>query len=261
MKLPWTKTKTVSEPNASSPTFDSFFLALITSLTDGVIVYNPNFQINFVNGPAEKIIGLAANECLNQTISPDLVKNPKFKIITQIIFPTLAPTITRVSENDWPEIIDIMFDEPQLKLRVTTIKINAAAGPVFVKIIRDQTREESILASKKEFLEVSAHQLRTPLTALSWAFETLGKELQSNPNLKNIVDEGLITSKKLLKTVNDLLNAARIEGGKFGYKFEPTDIIKTITDIVSQAKIVAAQSNIKLFFETAIGSLIIPIDV
>lgn len=261
MKLPWSKPVKNNTANSPAPATDNFFLTLVGNLADGVIVYDQNFTVNLLNPPAEKIIGIASSECVGKIIKPELVNDPKFKIITQIIFPTLAPVVAQISEGNAPETVDLSLENPELKLRIMTVKINSLSSSVFVKIIKDQTREENILTSKKEFLEVAAHQLRTPLSALSWAFETLNKELQSNPNLKTITDEGLTTTKKLLKTVNDLLNAARIEGGKFGYKIEPSDIIQLVKNVVEQAKIIASQSGTKLFFETGISSLVIPIDV
>lgn len=225
------------------------FQALIDTLEDGVILYTPDFRITFINRAAERILRIKKESAVGQTINPGLKSNPAFSAITQVVFPSLAPMVAQISDAGWPQITDMTLESPELKLRATLSQVTDSAGrrTGFIKIIRDKTREEEILDSKREFLDVAAHQLRTPINAMSWAFETLEKEIQ-DPNLKSTAEEGKNLGARSLKIIDDLLNAARIEGGKFGYKFKEINLTGLVRQVMEQAKRIAEESGLKLTF-------------
>lgn len=237
------------------------FQALIDTLPDGVLIYGENFTILFVNRELEKIAGVSREKIINQKITPTSGENPALRVLSQILYPSLAPSASQISDSEWPQITEIRLDAPELILRTTSNKIafGAENRTQFIKIVEDKTRAEKIMQSKSEFLNTAAHQLRTPVTAMSWAFDALAKEIQ-DANLKPIIEEGSRTAARALKTVNDLLNAARIEEGKFGYTFQETDIVKLIEDTVTQAKVVARETGINLAFQAPIEPILTRVD-
>src|SRR3989344_88870 len=223
---------------------------LIETLGDGVILYTPEFRILFLNSAAEKILGLKKEEVVGRVVSPDPNADSKLSHLTQIMFPSLAPVVAQVSDSGWPQVMEITLEKPRLRLRTSLNRLTDATGnsQIFIKIFRDSTREEEMVESKREFLDVAAHQLRTPLTAIGWAFESLVRELGDKPNLKTIAEDGGGLATRALKIVNDLLDAARIEGGKFGYRFQNMELVSFIRNIVSQATPIAKEAGISLSF-------------
>lgn len=220
--------------------------ALMNDAHDGIIIYDKQFKITKMNEAAETILGVKREEVIDKTITPAQVKDPKLKILTQIIFPTLAPVVNQISEG-WPQITSIEFDNPPLKIQITMNQIKNDMGDAiaFFKVIHDETREKSILESKSEFITVAAHQLRTPLTAINWAFEHLSKS-DTSENLKPVIEEGYNLSQRTLKIVNDLLDASRIEGGKFGFALQSMNVIDVIKEVVEQLQPVAKEYGIQV---------------
>lgn len=237
--------------------------SIIFNLWDGVVAYDPNFNIVIFNRAAEQIFNLKAKEIIGQHFSPERVKEAQFKTLSEVIFPSLAPTVLRQSEPGvYPQILDVSMDEPKLELRIATDKIIDSSGNLlgFVKLVHDRTREVALLRSKTEFIAVASHQLRTPLTGIHWALESLAKE-NLGESQKELVDNSLTTAVKLIKTVNDLLDISKIEEGRFGYDFKEVDIIGFIEEIIDGAKILAQQSKVKIDFrKPADTSLILTID-
>lgn len=240
--------------------------AIMENIRDGVLVYDPNFKILSLNRSAEKILGLEAREVLGRTMEPGLVKDPHFRAITEIIFPSLASSMTTISDADWPKIIDITLDEPKMELRTVLNRISNDKGEVvgFLKIVTDLTRERAIIESKSEFIAVAAHQLRTPLTALNWSFESLNKILaEKNPDTRgaaDIVKQGWQLTERSLRIVNDLLNAARIEGGRSGFNFEQVEFSDFLRTIVKQAEPIAKELGIKTELNPGTPGLVVKID-
>lgn len=225
---------------------------LVNNINDGVIIYDKDFKIVTWNRAAEEIFKLKKENIIGKIISPDKISDPVFNIITQIIFSSLAPSvIKRTPPGEYPQIMDISFLEQALTLSVATDRVldtnNNQIG--FLKVIQNKTREEALLRSKSEFITVAAHQLRTPLTAVHWIFETLIKNNDFSPTDQELIDNGLSASSKLLKIINDLLDIAKIEAGQFGYAFTEIDMCAFIDELLQNANISAKKYNIFLYFD------------
>lgn len=224
---------------------------IIRFLEDGIVIYDPNFRVLTFNNAAEKIFGLSAEEVVEKQFDPGMAKTSRYRIFVQTLFPSLAPSITPISETDkWPQIIGLSFENPKLELRVTLHQIKNEEGGLvgFVKMIHDTTREKGLLQAKSDFIGVAAHQLRTPLTGLHWAVENILKLAENNPEIKSVAQEALVVAERSLKITNDLLDVSKIEEGKFGYSFKPTDLSQFIETTTKETKPLASQYGISVEF-------------
>lgn len=241
------KVKELSRLQAEKTRLDN----IAASMSDGVIIYGQDFRILFFNKGAENIFNLPAKEVEGQKISPESARNPKLEVMTKIIYQSLAPLVIRQSpEGLNPQIVDISFTEPHLELRVITDRIKDERGQQtgFLKIIQDRTRELDLLKSKNEFITVAAHQLRTPLSAVSWAYQSLKNEKLSDSQ-KELVSTGLAAANNLLKIVEDLLNISKIEEGRFGYQFQKIDLVAFLQSVLDQVAPIAKEYGIRVYME------------
>lgn len=223
---------------------------IIANLKDGLVAYDPNFKIILFNKAAEQIFDLSEKEMLGQIFDPNFVQKPRYRLLAQTMFPSLAPIVVRRSSTDvWPQIVDISFDN--LELRVLTNRITDASGGLlgFFKIISDRTREKELLRSKSEFITIAAHQLRTPLTGINWTLETLAVSPNLPVEQAQVVKDGLVASQRLLRVVNDLLDVAKIEEGRFGYEFDNVDLIEFISNTLASSAALAKEYGVKVYFE------------
>lgn len=226
--------------------------AIIASMEDALVVYDQNFTVRLVNPAAEHLFGITKDALMGQTFSPKNAEDPKLRRLTQIIFPTLAPTIVpRSKSGEYPQIVDISFTDPYMELRTSTSPIADSTGNIlgFMKIIRDRTREVSLAKTKTEFITVASHQLRTPITNLEWSVETLASEPSITGPMKEIA-QGALSSVKLLHTVvEDLLNISKIEEGRFGYKFEEVDLTGYLEQFLANVLPQARRIGISVYFD------------
>ncbi|HOK20889.1 MAG TPA: ATP-binding protein [Candidatus Paceibacterota bacterium] len=227
---------------------------IISHFTDAIVAYDPDFRITVFNAAAEDLFNLKASDILNQIITPEWAKNQKTKLLTQVLFPSLAPSMSwKTDPAVFPNVMELSFTNPALELTVTTIRVTDSKGKIlgFFKIIKDRTREEEILKTKSEFLTVAAHQMRTPLSGIKWSLETLLSE--GNENLtdtqRELLQKNLEATDKILRLANDLLDVANIESGRFGYEFVQSDLIDLIQKSISEYLYLADQHKIKIYFE------------
>ena len=137
--------------------------------------------------------------------------------------------------DSYPEKIKIKFFQPkEMVLEIVTTKVIDDKGHLygFLRIVHDLTKEEVLRKIQSDFITIVAHQLRTPMSGLAWILELLAtKDLGPlNPEQEQLLGDGQKAMQESLKTVEDLLNAAQIEEGRFGFQFIVADLEKIIEE-------------------------------
>lgn len=230
---------------------------VVGDLKDGVILYDQNFKILSVNPAAEQILGLKAEEIVGQAFTLKLKQGAgsRYRVLLTVLFPALAPALVERSEpGSYPQVVDISLDEPALELRAATSRITDDRGEAvgFLKVVRDRTRDLALLRSKSDFITIASHQLRAPLTAVSWALEGLSKENLAGTQ-KDLVKTGAQAAANLSKIVNDLLDVSKIEEGRFGYQFEEVGLVSFLDEILKEAEPIAREYQVKVYFDRPAG--------
>lgn len=227
--------------------------AIISSINDPAISYAQNFEIILVNGAMERLLGLTKKELIGKIITPELSNDARFGILAKLIFPSLAPVVLEKTVDTYPEKIKIKFFQPkELILEIVTTKVVDEKGKTygFLRIVHDFTKEEVLKKTQSDFITIVAHQLRTPMSGLAWILEMLAnKEMGSlNAEQEKLLSDGQKALQESLKTVEDLLNAAQIEEGRFGFQFIVADMEKIVEETFIKFEPIAQKNDIKLIF-------------
>lgn len=225
---------------------------IVLGLEDGIIVYDQNLVLSFFNSAAESIFKIKASEVLGRRLTPQDIESDKTRLLAQVMFPSLAPIVVpRSKPGEYPQVTDLSFDNPILELRVTTAPIADDRGKLlgFMKIVRDRTREITLLRAKTDFITIASHQLRTPISEINWGLESLSQDAGLSDNAKELAKNILSSSRKLMKLVEDLLNITRIEEGRFGYNFQSVDIVSFLDDVLAEIMPQVTRVGLKLYFD------------
>ena len=241
--------KPKEQEQSSSPDIQK----VLEAIGDAAFLYDSNFKILAWNSWAEKLFHIEEGEALGKIVEPGDASKPSWERLAQVVFPSLAPSIVpRSPEGVSPQVVDLSFTAPELELRVTTSQIvldPAKGSAVFLKVVRDRTREAAALREKNEFVTVASHQLRTPVTSIIWATEALLRSEAIKGEDKEFLENAHDSAKKLSTIVEDLLSISRIEEGRFGYNFAPLDIADFINRVLQAALPQARRLGIKMFFD------------
>lgn len=111
-----------------------------------------------------------------------------------------------------------------------------------------QDRQEEISKLKSEFIAVAAHQLRTPLSAMKWSHQMLlaGDMGELKKVQTDILEKAEVANESMISLVHNLLDAARIEEGRFGYKFTEINLPEFLAHIIQEKSIFADERQVKL---------------
>ena len=103
-------------------------------------------------------------------------------------------------------------------------------------------------AMKEEFLALTTHDLRSPLTVISGVinFFTSGRLGELTPEQKNMVEMMERNTQNLIELVNDLLDASKLESGTMRLDATTVELRALIEELREQMQPLAAEKEIAL---------------
>lgn len=108
--------------------------------------------------------------------------------------------------------------------------------------------EKQLDEKNKEFISIATHELKAPMTLiignLSMVFEQSGIKLDEKT--RSLLDQAYSGTIRLRNLVTDLLDVARIEGGRAEFKIESFSVTDVIQESMSTMSAAARDANITL---------------
>ena len=214
-------------------------MAIINNSPDGLIVLDEDKRIILLNPRAENFLEVSADQAHNKTID-QLSGFENFKKLISILGKDV--------KNAFREELAVT---PHLLLEISAIPIlkrHRKSGTLI--ILHNITREKRVERMKTEFVSIAAHQLRTPLSAIKWTLKmfTDGDFGKITAKQKEFMKKIYKSNERMITLINDLLNVARVEEGRYIYKKTFTDIGKLCEDVVQLYSQELERKNIKFNF-------------
>jgi len=181
-------------------------ISLTDYLSDALLVFDSKNRLVLANRKAKEMFGIKEDNVLGKPV------------LELSRFEKLLPVINALGGE-----LKIAEKEPvtiakNFIVEVTTVPvlINKARANTLA-IIHDVTGEKLSDQMKSEFVTLAAHQLRTPTSGIKWSLQALleGDLGPLNDQQKEIVKTANETNNRVIGLVNDLLNLAQIEEGKY----------------------------------------------
>ena len=116
------------------------------------------------------------------------------------------------------------------------------------KIQEREQKMKELDKLKTDFLNITSHELKTPLTPIISYLDlledkSLGKLNQQQRYALNTIDRNI---KRLKRLIDDVLDITKIETGRMKFFMENINFRKIIKDVVNSQKILAEKKKIKL---------------
>ena len=201
---------------------------ILSNLSDGLLVFDANQIVEFVNPQAESILDIKSSSLVGKHMN-------KVKAVVQ--FPWLKNLILKEHNGDVQR--ELSFPQSSLVFETTAVPLQYGdehRGVILV--FHDITREKQIELLKSEFVSLAAHQLRTPLSAIKWSLRVLldGDLGSLGEKQKDLVLKTFDSNERMIRLINDLLNVARIEEGKYLYQPSLHQIEEIVRSMIQSYK-------------------------
>lgn len=217
-------------------------IAALANFPDGLILLDKDDRIIFINPEAQKILEIDEEYAIGKNIAR--VNSSRSRSLLEALGGDIKV------DN---EIHEFSIDKPNKRsFNLKVAPILRGEGIIgFLVVLIDITREKEVDVMKSQFVSIAAHQLRTPLTGIKWSFlALLEKETGAlSGDQKRIIEDGLTAINHTIVLINDLLNVAHIEEGKFGFNFQTVELKPLVEESFRRFEPFANEKGVKLSLE------------
>lgn len=211
----------------------------ITSLTDGLVVFDDQAQMRFFNYAAQELLGLTAEEWATcdaptwverlavRSTAPNTVRA---RLLAVLEARAAVPSVELELE---------VAPESSRIVAARCFRIRDGATELGVGVLlRDVTRERTADAMKSQLLATVSHELRTPLASIKgFATTLLRQDVQwdeaTQHDFLRIIEED---ADRLTEIIDNLLDMSQIEAGALRIAKEPAQLRQLIRDVTDEMR-------------------------
>jgi PAS domain S-box-containing protein len=206
-------------------------IAILESITDGVIVFDIHGKAIVVNPATTQLLNLPRDQVINSSIS-DLTRSKGLDANNRSI---LGDLLTNPGQQ--PASYRLHWGKKTFSVSSAQVFDTEETPIGTVAIFRDYTHEAEIEKMKDTILATVSHELRTPLNAILGHVEMLKEAVYGpiNERQARASERVISNTHRLLDIVSDLLDQAQIQAGKMSLKihpFKPNDLLDNVLGLM-----------------------------
>ncbi len=209
--------------------------AVLSMMTDGVLIVDAQSLVQYINPAAETMFGLESQQVLNHTLAATL---RHYQIID---------LLKRCQEKGESQEATLELSPQNLYLRGVAIPFGQALPGSILLLFQDLTKMKRLETVRQDFISNISHELRTPLASLKALTETLQEgALEDPPAAKRFLVQMEVEVDALSQLVSELLELARIESGRVPLKLEPWSPSEMIKSVMERMQVQAERAGLQL---------------
>lgn len=161
-------------------------------------------------------------------------------------------------------IIGITYFIASKEHKPEVVIFSVAIASIFITAVSFlivRTFEELATANmlKTDFVNITSHQLRAPLSAMHWTLNLLmgprlGKLSPKQQTFLGVLGE---SNQRMIRLVNDLLNVSRIDQGRLPVKVNKIELVGLARAVLDEMKSYAEANNAKLVAKVPKGQVFV----
>lgn len=215
---------------------------IIQSMADGVLVTNREGNIVLYNPSLLRLLGIKGSvPALGEPPSPELFPRELLEWMAQA---WVDDGVTMVAH-------ELPGGPPNLAANIAPIRDEAGEQLGVVTVLRDITELKSLQQAMSDFVSMVAHELRSPLGAISQYLDVLKAGIVTDPEKeKQIITRCRERTGALSQLVRDLLDFSVIQRrGQVDRSVAPLNLAEVITETVEFMAPQAAEKKVSVSAE------------
>lgn len=211
--------------------------SILESMAEGVVVLDESGSVEFVNPAARGILDSPPSFRLGELVTK-LNRNYEINEVALQCARTGEPRQAQVELRDRHKLVQAM---------AVPLSRTPEHGRRSLLLLTDLTEIRRVETTRREFVSNASHELRTPISAIKAAVETLQRgaltDPEAGPDFLRRIDEDV---NRLEQMVTEMLQLSRLESGQTPLHLQQFDAANLVTDIVDRLGPVAGESSISL---------------
>lgn len=217
---------------------------LVSTIADGAILLDTDFQIVLANRTARRIFGWESHAVEGENALYALPSEAQVELTRPLY------QVARGELKEGAEFI-ITLKEPTprtIRVLLNTVLDFARENVRGIALtVQDITREAELNEAKSQFISNVSHELRTPLFNIKSFIETLyeyGEALEPEQQ-REFLETANRETDRLTRLVNDVLDLSRLESSRT-YTLDAVDLTQTIEQTLRTCQLNAKDKGIEL---------------
>ncbi len=208
---------------------------------DMIITTDVEGRFSYVSGAARTILGFEPSEMTGLTFLEFVHPDDKEEV---------SAAQQKITEGEMLTSLEVRFltaDGGVAWIDWNAVKLPGAADMVF-GVGRDVTERHQLDQIKNEFISVTSHELKTPLTSIKGCLELLVED-QSGPftnDQSQFLEVIIRNTNRMEMLVNDLLDLSRMEGNTLALERSSCDLGDLVLKVVSDLQTEIDTKNITI---------------
>ena len=226
--------------------------SMVESMADGVFMVDTRNRLLVINPAAKGMLGIEKN---TPTIFDVLDKLASKMDLRTKIEESISKERLTIEEQ-------LSLGDKVLRVLISPVKDaeNEALGAVI--LFHDITKEKAVEKMRDDFTSMMVHELRSPLTGIRSIANLLKEDKIKNEQKKydEFIQLIVSNSASMMDLVNDLLDVAKLEAGKFQIMRRPTNIAELVKMRIQSFASLAAENHVGLESKVEDGMPAIAVD-
>ena len=210
-----------------------------------VIQLDLDGNVQYINPFFLKISGFSPEEVIGKHWITHFVSSEH-----QLSLETIFQEILEEINNEYyvNSILTKSGEERIISWHNSVLKDKQGQSMGVISIGEDITEKHRLEQIKSEFLSIVSHELKTPLTTIQASLSLLSEKIidpasEDGEMIITLATDGV---DRLVRLVNDIFDAERLQSGTFQIKKSDCHTQKIMTDAIAQVQELAKQANIKI---------------
>ncbi len=212
--------------------------AVLSEMTDGVLIADGQGRVQLLNPAAEHMFGVRASEAMGRTLAEVLRQHQMVELWQ------------KCHQSGETQSATIELTGNRLYLQAVATPLGESLPGSILLLFQNLTRIRQLETVRRDFISNISHELRTPLAALKALTDTLQEGALDDPPMAHRFLERMETEVDSLSLmVSELLELARIELGRVPLQLGAVAPSDLIAGAVERLRLQAGRSGLNLTIE------------